>query len=208
MLTPDQFFGFLFAALIITATPGPDNLMVLSMGISKGRRNGVAFGLGCAMGCLSHTVLAVIGVSALIASSPAALTALKIVGGLYLVWLGRNAWRGAASIELRDVLDSKKSLSQLFCKGCFANAVNPKVVLFFLSFLPQFIDVGRGDEAQQMGLLGLTFTAQAAMLFGVLGWFSGSIGKWLNKHPRAGGWLDRIAGIVFIGLGLKLIFTR
>ena len=93
MLSLDQFFGFLAAAILITLSPGPDNLMVLGTGIAKGRLRGIGFGLGCAMGCISHTVLAVIGVSALIAASPTAFTALKIVGGLYLIWMGWGAIR-------------------------------------------------------------------------------------------------------------------
>ncbi len=81
MLTFDQTLGFLLAALLLTATPGPDNLMVLGMGMSRGRRQGIVFGLGCALGCLSHTLLAVLGVSALVAASPTAFTALKWLGG-------------------------------------------------------------------------------------------------------------------------------
>ena len=82
MLAPDQFLGFLAAAMLITLSPGPDNLMVLGVGISRGRAQGMAFGLGCAFGCLSHTLLATLGVSALIAASPIAFSALKICGGL------------------------------------------------------------------------------------------------------------------------------
>ena len=102
MLTFEQFFGFLLAATLITASPGPDNLMVLGMGISKGRRHGMAFGLGCALGCLSHTVLAAIGVSALIAASPVAFTALKVCGGLYLIWLGIKALRSRGGATVGD----------------------------------------------------------------------------------------------------------
>ena len=93
MLTPEQFLAFLAAAILITASPGPDNLMVLGLGMSKGRKQGMVFGLSCALGCLSHTLLAVIGVSAVIAASPVAFTALRVGGGLYLVWLGYNALR-------------------------------------------------------------------------------------------------------------------
>jgi threonine/homoserine/homoserine lactone efflux protein len=88
MLSIEQILGFLTAALLITLSPGPDNMMVLGIGMSKGRARGMAFGLGCALGCLSHTLLATIGVSALIAASPVAFTALKVAGGLYLIWLG------------------------------------------------------------------------------------------------------------------------
>ena len=208
MLSPEQFFGFLLAALLITASPGPDNLMVLGMGISKGRRQGMAFGLGCALGCLSHTVLAVAGVSALIAASPLAFTALKVCGGLYLVWLGVQALRSRGGTQVQAVTDSEPSLLRLFLKGVLANAINPKVVLFFLSFLPQFVVAEHGWVGLQIALLGLTFTAQAALLFGLLGYFSGAIGQWIQRQPRVGLWLDRVAGAVFVALGLRLLVTR
>lgn len=208
MLTFAQFFGFLVAAVLITASPGPDNLMILSMGISKGRKQGIIFGLGCALGCLSHTVLAVIGVSAIIAASPIAFTALKIAGGLYLIWLGINALRSRGGAKVEKVLNDEQALTKLFFKGVFANAINPKVVLFFLSFLPQFIIPSNGNISWQMAALGVTFTAQAAVLFGLLGYFSGSLGQWLNTRPKAGVTLDRIAGAVFVALGLRLIVSR
>ncbi len=208
MLTPEQFFGFLLAAVLITASPGPDNLMVLSMGISKGRRQGIAFGLGCALGCLSHTLLAVIGVSALIAASPAAFTLLKIGGGLYLVWLGVQALRSTGNARLGAAQTGDPSLLRLFMKGMLANAINPKVVLFFLSFLPQFVLPANGQAPLQMAVLGLIFTLQAAVLFSLLGVFSGSVGQLLMKRPGVAAWLDRIAGVVFVGLGLRLIVTR
>lgn len=208
MLTLAQLLSFLFAAVLITATPGPDNLMVLGMGMSKGRARGIVFGLGCALGCLSHTLLAVVGVSALIAASPLAFTALKWVGGAYLIWLGVQALRSSGSGRVAAEGVPEQPLRTLFLKGMFANAVNPKVVLFFLSFLPQFVVPAQGQVGLQLGLLGLVFTAQAAVLFGLLGYFAGSIGAWLNRRPRAGLWLDRIAGAVFVGLGLKMVTGR
>ncbi len=209
LLTTTQALAFLLAAVLLTATPGPDNLMVLSMGMSKGRRTGIAFGLGCALGCLSHTLLAVIGVGALIAASPMAFTLLKWAGGAYLVWLGVKALRhaGAVRVEGSDQA-AAESLRSTFAKGLVANAINPKVVLFFLSFLPQFVDVSRGHMQWQLGLLGLLFTAQAAVLFGLLGYFSGSVGAWINREPQVGKWLDRMAGTVFIGLGIRMMVVR
>ena len=208
MLTCGQFFGFLVAALLITASPGPDNLMVLGMGISKGRKQGIVFGLGCALGCLSHTLLAVVGVSAMIAASPTAFTVLKMAGGLYLIWLGLNALRSRGGAKVEAVQVDEQALTRLFFKGVFANAINPKVVLFFLSFLPQFIIPANGHVGWQMAALGVTFTVQAALLFGLLGYFSGSIGQWLNTRPKAGVILDRLAGTVFVALGLRLIISR
>jgi threonine/homoserine/homoserine lactone efflux protein len=209
MLTFAQLISFLLAAILITATPGPDNLMVLGMGMSKGKRQGVAFGLGCAAGCLSHTLLAVLGVSALVAASPFAFTALKWIGGGYLVWLGVKALRHAGQgAKLSGIALGQESTRTLFFKGMFANAINPKVVLFFLSFLPQFVMPEQGHVAMQIGVLGLIFTAQAGMLFAILAYFAGSIGAWLTQRPSSGLWLDRIAGTVFIGLGLRMAISK
>jgi threonine/homoserine/homoserine lactone efflux protein len=208
MLTPEQFFGFLAAAVLITVSPGPDNLMVLGVGMSRGRKQGMAFGLGCALGCLSHTILAAAGVSAVIAASPLAFTVLKTCGGLYLVWLGIQALRSKGGAKAVAVRTQEESLGRLFMKGVFANAINPKVVLFFLSFLPQFVIAEHGSVSWQIAALGVIFTAQGAVLFGLLGYFAGSIGQWINGHSRAGVWLDRIAGTVFVALGLRLIVTR
>lgn len=208
MLTIDQFLGFLAAAMLITLSPGPDNMMVLGIGMSKGRARGIAFGLGCALGCLSHTLLATIGVSALIAASPVAFTALKVAGGLYLVWLGLQALRSRGGAHAAAVGNGAEPLRVLFARGLLANAINPKVVLFFLSFLPQFVVAAHGHANLQTAQLGLIFTAQAVVLFGLLGFFSGAVGQWLNRRPSAGMWLDRLAGGIFVALGLKLLVSR
>ena len=205
MLTTAQVLPFLLAAVLLTATPGPDNLMVLSVGLSKGRRSGIAFGLGCALGCLSHTVLAVVGVGAVIAASPAAFTALKWAGGAYLVWLGVQALRHAGAVRLSGDQSGAESLHRTFAKGLVANAINPKVVLFFLSFLPQFVDATAGQTPWQLGELGVLFTVQAAVLFGLLGYFSGGVGAFIQRKPQVGLWLDRLAGTVFVALGLRMI---
>lgn len=208
MLSPDQIFAFLAAAMLITLSPGPDNLMVLSLGIARGRRHGMVFGLGCALGCLSHTLLAAAGISALLAASATAFLALKLAGGLYLVWLGVQALRSRGSQWQGGGQSQQDGLAALFGKGLLANAINPKVVLFFLAFLPQFIVADGAGVAWQTLQLGVLFTLQAALLFGLLGYFSGYAGQWLMTTPRRGMWLDRLAGTVFVALGLRLIFSR
>ena len=208
LLAPEQFLGFLAAAVLITVSPGPDNLMVLGFGMSRGRAAGIAFGLGCGFGCLSHTVLAALGVSALIAASPAAFLALRVGGGLYLVWLGIRALRSGGQVRVAAVRGAHEPLSRLFAKGLLANAINPKVVLFFLSFLPQFVVAERGHVGWQTAQFGIVFTVQAALLFALLGYFSGSVGQWLQRHARAGTWLDRLAGTIFVALGVRMIVAR
>lgn len=209
LLTLPQFAAFLAAAVLLTLAPGPDNLMVLSLGMARGRRSGMAFGLGCAIGCLNHTLLAALGVSALIAASPLAFTALKVAGGLYLVWLGVQAIRNARGAAVpAGVAGDRESVGRLFRRGLVANAINPKVILFFLAFLPQFADAARGHVPWQIAQLGLVFTVQGALLFGAIGWFAGSVGERLARNPALGAWLDRVAGGIFVALGAKLLVGR
>jgi threonine/homoserine/homoserine lactone efflux protein len=153
-------------------------------------------------------VLAALGISALIAASPWAFTALKLAGGAYLIYLGWQALRSKGGMTAPAPDEASASVWRLFGKGMLANAINPKVVMFFLAFLPQFVVNERGDAPWQIAQLGLVFTVQAAVLFGVLGYFAGHIGRWLTRTPRAGLWLDRIAGTVFVALGLKLMVSR
>lgn len=205
LLSLPQSAGFLLAALLVTLAPGPDNLLVLSLGMARGRRQGIAFGLGCAAGCLNHTLLAALGISALIAASPAAFSVLKTAGGLYLVWLGYQAIHNARPSGATAPASAPENSGQLFRKGLIANAINPKVVLFFLAFLPQFVDHARADAGLQIAQLGLLFTLQAALVFAGIGWFAGRIGERLARSPRLGLWLDRVAGGVFVLLGARLL---
>ena len=209
LVQPGQLAAFLGAAALVTASPGPDNLMVLGMGMSRGRRQGVAFGLGCASGCLSHTALATLGVSAAIAASRWAFGVLEVAGGLYLLWLSVRSFRSRGAAFTRSEMPEAPAepLRRVFVRGLLANAINPKVILFFLAFLPQFIEPRRGGAAWQTAQLGVIFALQAGVLFGALGLFAGRVGTWLGRTPRAGRWLDRVAGAVFGLIGLRLLFS-
>lgn len=204
LLDAPQALGFLAAALLLTLAPGPDNLLVLSLGAARGRLAGMLFGLGCALGCLSHTLLAMLGISALLAASPLAFGLLRLAGGAYLIYLGWMALRSSGGAA-PQASQSEDSLRQLFLRGLIANAINPKVVLFFLSFLPQFVQPTRGDSTLQIAQLGLLFTLQAALLFSLLGYFAGQVGEWLKAERQRGLWLDRLAGGVLLALGLRLL---
>jgi threonine/homoserine/homoserine lactone efflux protein len=206
MLTLDQLLAFLLAASLITISPGPDNLMVLSLGMSRGRKQGMAFGLGCALGCLSHTALAAIGVSSLLLASPVAFTALRVGGGLYLFGLGVQAMRSKGGAHVPDDAPAHSAM-QLLWRGVLANAINPKVMLFFLAFLPQFVQADRGDVPWQLAQLGFAFTLQAALLFGLLGYFAGTVGQWFARWPAVAVWFDRLAGLIFCGLGARLMWV-
>ncbi|MFN4148339.1 MAG: LysE family translocator [Rhodocyclaceae bacterium] len=201
-LTISQLLGFLLAAVLVTLAPGPDNLAVLSLGLSRGRRAGIGFGLGCALGCFTHTLWASLGISAVLATSATAFTALKLAGATYLVWLGWQALKshGARFAAGMPTADATPLVVYLR-RGFVANAVNPKVALFFLAFLPQFIPVGSRQAAADSALLGLVFAVQTVIVFGLIGWFAGTIGGWLMRYSR---WLDQATGVLFVGLGLRL----
>lgn len=209
-MTFAQLAGFLAAAALITLAPGPDNLSVLSLGLSRGRRAGIGFGLGCALGCFIHTLLATLGVTALIAASETAFTALKFAGAAYLVWLGVQALRSPGATLSADTggQPAADAMRPYLMRGFVANAINPKVALFFLAFLPQFVDPAHGNVATQTALLGTLFAAQTVLIFGAIGWYAGSIGGWLRGRPAVGRWLDRATGVLFIGLGIRLALAE
>ena len=205
-----QFLPFCFLSILVTLAPGPDNLSVISYGISRGRRAGMLFGAGCSAGCLLHTLWLCVGVSALIAASAAAFTALKIAGALYLFYLAWRAFRARPLSGLSGPDHSDASLPALvwFRRGFLASALNPKVALFFLAFLPQFTRPAGFSLPAQFLLLGSCFAIIALVLFLALGAASGVVGQLLRDHPRLGIWLDRAAGSVFLVLGLRLLLAR
>ncbi len=200
----DSILPFVAAACLVTLAPGPDNLGIISLGLTQGRKAGIGFALGCALGCLSHTLWAALGVAALVAASELAFNILKYVGAAYLLWLGIKALRSRGA-QLSDA--PPDSGSRFLVRGFIANAINPKVALFFLAFLPQFVAPGPG-VALRMVVLGLVFTGVTLAIFVPLGWFSGAIGTWLRRNPNAGWWLDRLTGVLFIGLAVRLALVQ
>lgn len=214
-LSTQQLIQFLTASFLMTIAPGPDVMATLSLGLSKGWRIAVCFGIGCGLGCLFHTSLAVLGVTAVIKSSATAYSLLKYCGAGYLLWLGIGLLRtsaGTAASEGAKTV-SGNSTAELsargyFLKGLLANAVNPKVALFFTAFLPPFVNESAGNEEWQLALLGLVFTCQAVVIFGLLGFFSGRISEGLRSHPRAVWWLDRMTGMVFLWLSLLMLIPE
>ncbi len=194
---------FIAAAAVLAIAPGPDVVYVLTRGVSQGRKAGLAAALGFATGCLFHTALAVLGVAALIRSSELAFNAVRWAGAAYLVWIGIQALRHRASFSLAGSGDAK-ALAAIYRQSVIGNALNPKVTLFFLSFLPQFVDAKAGGIEWQMALLGLAFMAVTVVVFGAVAIFSGWIGERLRAHPAIGERLNVFAGLTFIALGIRV----
>ncbi|MDB5786186.1 LysE family translocator [Caballeronia mineralivorans] len=198
-----NFLLFLAASIAITVAPGPDNLQVLARGISQGRAAGLVAALGFAAGISFHTTLAALGVAALLKSSPMAFEAVKLAGAAYLVWIGIKAIRskGLSSAHERP----SQPLAVVFRQSVIGNLLNPKVTLFFIVFLPQFVNPHGGQSVMlQMFELGGVFMLQTVAVFSVFGVAAGIIGAYLKRRPRVGVWLDRLAGATFIGLGIRV----
>jgi len=208
MISIEVLLAFLAASALITIAPGPDNLMVLSVGISRGRSAGIGFGLGCALGCFVHTLWATLGIGAVVMASEDTFTTLKMAGAAYLVYIGITTWRDAGKMAL-ITLDpgAEEPIRAHLRRGFIASVINPKVALFFIAFLPQFVDPVRGAVWPQMLLLGAVFAAQTVVIFGSLGWFAGSLGQRLQQQPKLAVWLDRGAAAIFFALALHLATT-
>jgi threonine/homoserine/homoserine lactone efflux protein len=198
---------FMLAALLVNLTPGPDMLFVAGSSAAHGRRAGVMAALGVGAGCVLHMLLAAVGLSALLAASALAFEVVKWLGAAYLVWVGIGMLRrGAAAGKAPPPVPPR----QVFWQGALTNALNPKVALFFLAFLPQFITPGVSGEAAAFLLLGALFNVGgtvvnvgvALLASGVRERLAGS-----SRGSRWGSWLQRAAGALFVGLGVKVALT-
>jgi threonine/homoserine/homoserine lactone efflux protein len=210
MMPLDLYLSYLVAALIVIASPGPDSLNSLTIGMARGRREGVAYALGVGVGCLTHTLWAMLGISAVVAASAMLFNVVKWIGVGYLVWLGVQSLRSSGSLAaLNEAPASGRNATQRFRQGLLTNALNPKVMLFFLAFLPQFVDPRHGVAViWQLGLMGLTFTLITALAYSGLAWGAGAVGARLTKQPRIALWLERATGIVFIAMAARLALAE
>ena len=194
---------FLVASALLTIAPGPDIVYVLTRGISQGPRAGFAAALGFATGCVFHTLLAALGIAALIRSSEIAFDLVRYVGAAYLVWIGVQALRHRSRFSIEGG-GGARALTTIYRQSVIGNALNPKVTLFFLSFLPQFVNTSAGHVGWQMALLGAIFMVQTIVIFGVVALFSGWIGAWIRRKPAIGTRLNVFAGPTFIALGIRV----
>jgi threonine/homoserine/homoserine lactone efflux protein len=198
---------FLAASALLTVAPGPDIVYVLTRGIAQGPRAGFAAALGFATGCIFHTLLAALGIAALIRSSDLAFNAVRYAGAAYLAWIGIQALRQRAAFSVQGAGDAR-SLALIYRQSVVGNMLNPKVTLFFLAFLPQFVDAKAGHVGLQMALLGALFMAQTVVIFGAVALFSGYIGAWIRRKPAIGERLNVFAGLTFIALGIRVALPR
>jgi len=202
-------FGlFVVAGILLNLTPGPDTVYILGRSIAQGRAAGIASALGISAGSIFHTTAAALGLSAILASSALAFGTIKLLGGAYLIFLG-----------IKMILNRKRELSlpsnfrrrtkaEAFRQGVLTNVLNPKVGLFFLAFLPQFIDPASGMKVLAFLLLGLTFVSTGTIWCLIIACFASAFSERLRTNETIGLWLSRAAGALFVFLGLRLATVK
>jgi threonine/homoserine/homoserine lactone efflux protein len=198
------FFGI---AVVLGLTPGPDNVFVLLQSAMRGPRAGMVVVLGLCTGLLVHTAAVAFGLAALFATSQVAFAALKIAGALYLAYLAWQAFRAPVGQISQRGADNA-GVGHMYRRGIVMNLTNPKVVIFFLAFLPQFVAPDRGHIALQLMVLGAVFIIATLLVFSVIAYFSGMFGALLLRSARAQRALNRFAGLVFLGLAARLATSR
>jgi threonine/homoserine/homoserine lactone efflux protein len=194
---------FMTATLALNLAPGPDMLYVSTRSLTQGRRAGVISALGIAAGTCVHMVAIASGLAVLLRALPLAYEIVRLAGAAYLIWLGVQALRGKAGPAAGKPLD-RESEWAVFRQGAITNILNPKVALFFLAFLPQFVDPARGSVALQIVVLGCLFNTSGTIVNIAVAYLAASAGRWLGARGHVERIFRWLTASVFIGLGLRL----
>jgi threonine/homoserine/homoserine lactone efflux protein len=198
---------FAVAATSLLLTPGPAVLYIVSRSVEQGRIAGLASVCGITTGTLVHVLAAALGLSALLASSALAFAVVKYAGAGYLIYIGVRRILSRADTVAAQMDLPRRSLGRLYRDGFVVNLLNPKTALFFLAFLPQFVDPSRGAVAFQIAFLGLLFTLMGLMSDGLYALVAGTAGRWVKRKGHSFRWERYVTGGVFIGLGVTAAFA-
>lgn len=202
------FAYFLTASILLTLAPGPDILYLLTKSLSDGAKCGIILAGGLVSGIIFHTLLVMVGVAAFVQNSPAAFTALKIFGAAYLLFLAFKSFQSARAgkkISMKKG-DSKISYAEIYRRGVLMNVLNPKVLLFFLAFLPQFVNFSASSPSLQIIFFGVTFAAQAFVIFSLVALGAGKVRRLILRKKNLGAVLNFVEGVVLAVIALTLLF--
>lgn len=202
--TLTHWVTFFTAAVLLNLSPGPDMSFILGQTAKRGIKAGFSAMFGIWTGTFIHVILAALGLSAILATSTIAFSTVKWIGAAYLVWLGIQALRSMGTNISVNGQISPKSLMKIFKQGVLVAVLNPKVAIFFLAFLPQFVEVGAGPVSVQLFLHGFLIIVVAAFVEPPLIFVGGKLTGYLSNNAQASRWMDRGLGTLFIGLGIKL----
>jgi threonine/homoserine/homoserine lactone efflux protein len=206
MFPIELWLAYTAACLLLVVAPGPDNLLAVGRGLSQGWRGAAASASASGAGILVHVAAATFGLTMLIQSSATAFLLVKLVGAVYLLWLGIRVLRSRELVTFAPV--ARQPLRRIFATGFLSAALNPKPGLFVLAFLPQFASEERGPVAVQMLVYGLWFAVLTAAGFALMGAFASRLSSWLRARPRVVAGLNIGAGVTFIASGLSVAALR
>lgn len=204
MLGIQDFWLFIAAGLALNATPGPDTTYIVARSAQLGLRGGAAASFGIACGCLVHIVAATVGLSALLAASAEAFIAIKLIGAAYLGYIGLRMIFARVEPANAMAAASPATLREIFWQGALTNALNPKVALFFLAFLPQFVAAGAPSKALAFLVLGMVFNVNGTLSNLLVAAFAARAVRRVRNSARATLWINRTLGSIFIYLGVRL----
>ncbi|TVU88652.1 LysE family translocator [Vreelandella titanicae] len=207
MLGTNDFWLFLSASALLWITPGPDTMYILARTVSQGRLAGMLSVLGVSTGVLAHSVFAAVGLSAILASSALAFTVVKFVGAAYLIYLGVQALRSSRKLSSSSGMVAQSHL-QIFRQGFLTNLLNPKIAIFFLAFLPQFVAPDSNNSAGIFLFLGGIFVLGGTLWCLLLVGFATSFTGAVRSNTRLSGVVGKVTGLVYIGLGLNLLRAK
>ncbi|GAA3519449.1 LysE family translocator [Aquimarina addita] len=205
-----NFEAFLLAGIVLNLTPGADTIYILGRSISQGKKSGILSALGISTGALIHCLFATLGLSILLAKSAIAFNIVKYTGVIYLIYLGIQLIRSKTDkkFEIKRTCTSQISNRKIYLSGILTNVLNPKVALFFLAFLPQFINPEFTDNYTPFLILGLTFVTTGTVWCLLLAFFASKLSDSIRRNYKIKSWLDTCTGGIFILLGIKLAFTK
>ena len=209
MLSPESALAFFSLAIVLALAPGPDNLFVLMISAAEGRRAGFAVVAGLMVGVMGDALAVALGLAALFAASATAFNVLKLAGAAYLLYLAWGAWRAPASLGAPgEPAQRAQAWPRLVARGVVMNLTNPKVVLFFLALLPQFVQPGQGPVAGQIVWFGALFILAVTLVFGAVVLAADALRTRLARSARAQRGLNRAAALVFVGLAARLALAE
>lgn len=212
MIDLGRLIPYIFAVVALVLLPGPNQAMVVARSLNGGRRAGMTASLGINTGTALHTLAAAFGLSALLATSALAFTSIKLIGAIYLVYLGVRLLSGHDHAETMAAAAngprSGTTSANAYLRAMLTGILNPKVAIFFLAFLPQFVDRTAGPVFVQFLILGAIFVVVGFACDSILATAAGSLGRFLARNPRAARWRERITGFTFVVLGVRLAFER
>ena len=194
---------FVLSSIIIILTPGQDMMMVMSQSISHGKKAGIITALGVSFGLLGHTLLATIGLGSLLMTSTWLFDVIKFIGAAYLIYIG---YQLLVSKEPKLAIKTlpKASYKKMFIQGALTNIMNPKIAIFYFSYLPQFVTLNEGNQSLHLFILGITYAILAFFIKAPIGFISGVLSLWIKSRPMVLRYINKTSGVILIGLGLKL----